>query len=187
VRKETVGVLAIGLIILLVVGIVILGPWTGGQNPFYNPQESLPHIAAPSETPGEQVNATVVGSLSMSVSGSFHTMAPHNGPMTFDFTIDVTVNNSGLTAIDDFHVVKVTVYDVNATPMYTFGVVSDTNYTIAADSTWTEDYVNDRDVISWPSDFWWAESIFAQVLVTFNSSTEIILTTPMTSFWHAIE
>ncbi|MGD9396784.1 MAG: hypothetical protein PVJ05_10175, partial [Candidatus Thorarchaeota archaeon] len=142
---------------------------------------------SPSDAPGEYVNATVVGNLSMSVTGSFYTMVPHNFPATFDFTIQVSVNNTRHTSIDDFQVVKVTMFYEDATPVYTFGVVPDSAFTIAADSIWVQEFQNDRDMVSIPSEFLWAPQTFARALVSFDNGTEAILTTPLTSFGHAIE
>jgi hypothetical protein len=147
----------------------------------------LPHIASPSEAPGEYVNATVVGNLSISVTGSFYTMVPHNYPATFDFTIQVNVNNTGHSSIDDFQVVKVTMFYEDAKPVYTFGVVPDRVFIIEGDSTWVQEYQSDRDMVEIPSNFLWAPQTFARVLVTFDNGTEGILTTPLTSFGHAIE
>jgi hypothetical protein len=190
-RKEAVGIAAVILAIIVVIAIIIVGPWPRGynppSNPSYNPKESLPHIASPPEAPGEYVNATVVGNLSMNVSGHFYTMDLHNSPATFDFSIDIFVNNTGVTAVSDFHVVKVTVFNENATPIYTFGVVPDSNYTVDGNSSWTNEYQNDRDMVEIPAGFLWAQYVFARVLLTLHSETEVILTTPLTEFWHAIE
>ncbi|MFW9833987.1 MAG: hypothetical protein ACFFEK_08340 [Candidatus Thorarchaeota archaeon] len=186
-RKESVGIVAVILAIIVVIAIIILGPWPRGYNPYYNPQESLPHIAAPTEIPGEYVNDTIVGNLSMSVSGSFYTIIPHNSPATFEFTIDIFVNNTGVTSVSDFHVVKVTVFNENATPIYTFGVVPDSNFTIAGSSTWTNEYQSDRDMVEIPADFLWAQYAFARVLLTYYGNAGLVLTTPLTEFWHAIE
>ena len=186
-KKEIGGIITVLIAIFVVIAVIIVGPWVGGQNPFYNPQESLPHLAAPSVVPGEQVNVTVVDNLSMSVTGFFHTMSPHNSPTTFDFTIDMIVNNTGPTAIDDFHIVKVTVFDQNYTPVYTFGVVPYANLTISGNYTTVHEIRNDRDMVTIPSDFMWSSYIFARVLITFDGATEVILTTPLTMFLHAIE
>jgi hypothetical protein len=186
-NKEKVGIISVVVIMIMIIAIIIYGPWKGGIDPYYNPQESLPHIASPSDAPGEYVNATVVGNLSMSVTGSFYTMVPHNFPATFDFTIQVSVNNTRHTSIDDFQVVKVTMFYEDATPVYTFGVVPDSAFTIAADSIWVQEFQNDRDMVSIPSEFLWAPQTFARALVSFDNGTEAILTTPLTSFGHAIE
>ena len=185
-KKDVAGFAATLVIIVVIVTVVILGPWSEGSTPWYNPEESLPHLSAPAEVPGEYVNDTLIGTVGFGLTASFHTMAPHNGPSTFSFTIDIIVNNTGGT-IDDFHAVKVTIFDVNATPVYTFGVEPDSNFTIAANSTWTESYQKDRDMVSIPSDFRWAQYAFARILVTFDNSKEVILTTPLTQVWHAIE
>ena len=186
-KREVAGFIAILAIVIVIVAVVVLGPWYANSTPWYNPEESLPHLATPAEVPGEQVNATVIGNLSLSVSGSFYTMSPHNGPSTFSFTIDVRVNNTRVAALDDFHVEKVTIFNVNATPVYSFGVEPDGNFSIAANTTWVRAFQNDRDMVSIPPDFLWATYTFARVLVTFDGSTEAILTTPLTMMGHAIE
>lgn len=186
-NKEKGGIIAVVILIILIVAIILIGPWNGAIDPYYNPQESLPHIASPSDAPGEHVNATVVGNLRMSVTGSFYTMVLHNYPATFDFTIQVSVNNTGSSSIDDFQVMKVTMFFEDATPVYTFGVVPDSVFMIAGNSTWVQEYQNDRDMVSIPSDFLWAPQTFARVLVTFDNGTEVILTTPLTPLGHGVE
>ncbi len=186
-KREVAGFIATLAIVIVIVAAVVLGPWFESSTPWYNPEESLPHLATPAEVPGEQVNATVIENVSLSATGSFYTMSPHNGPSTFSFTIDVRVDTIRVSAIDDFHVVKVTVFDVNATPIYSFGVEPDGNFSIAGNSTWTREFRNDRDMVTIPPDFLWASYTFARVLVTFDSTTEVILNTPLTPFWHAIE
>jgi hypothetical protein len=97
------------------------------------------------------------------------------------------VNNTGITAIDDFQVVKVTVFYENATPVYTFGAVPEGNSTISADTILVLEYENDRDMITVPNSLLGAGQVFARVLVTFDANSEVILTTPMTMISHFIE
>ncbi len=186
-KKEVGGIAAIIVIIIVIGTIIFLGPWNGGQNPYYNPQESLPHLAAPAEIPGDQVNATVIGDLTLSVTGFFSTMSTHSAPTTLNFDLDIIVNNTGSSGIDDFQVVKVTVYYENATPIYTFGVDPEGNSTILAGSILTLEYENDRDMITVPWSLISASYVFARVLVTYDVNTEVILTTPMTELPHAME
>ena len=114
-------------------------------------------------------------------------MSPHRSPTTFDFSLDVVVNNTGVVDIEDFHIVKVTIFYENASPVYTFGVLPGGNSTINATSVVTLQCVNDGDMTSIPSELMMATQVFARVLVTFNVGAEVILTTPMTSLGHAIE
>lgn len=186
-KKEVGGIAAVIVTIIVLVTIILVGPWNGGQNLFYNPEESLPHLASPAEIPGDQVNATVIGDLSLSVTGFFYTISTHSTPTTLNFDLDIIVNNTGASSIDDFQVVKVTVYYENATPVYTFGVEPDENSTIPADSTLTLEYENDRDMISVPWSLISASYVFARVLIIYDGNTEIILTTPMTELPHAME
>ena len=186
-KKEVGGIIAALVAIFVVIAVIIVGPWIGGQNPYYNPQESLPHLAAPAEIPGDQVNATEIGNLTLSVTGFFNTMSPHSSPTTFFFALDVIVNNTGTLSIGDFQVVKVTIFYENATPVYTFGTLPIGNSTIPPSSVLTLDYENDRDMITIPHSLMIASHVFARVLVTFNVDTEVILTTPMTFLPHAVE
>jgi len=186
-KREEGGILALLVIIILLVTVVVLGPWSGNPSPYYNPGESLSHLAAPGEIPGDQVDPIVVGNLTLSVTGVFFTMSPHNNPATFSFDLDLIVNNTGSVIIDDFQVVKVTLFYENATPVYTFGAIPENNSTIQADSILTFEYENDRDMIAVPSSLLIASYVFARVLVTFDVDTEVVLTTPMTSIPHAIE
>lgn len=173
---------------MVIIGVFVVIRFQIPYYTWYNPQESLSHLPAPSSVPGEHVNATINGNLSISVIGSFYTMRPHIGPSTFDFTIDVRVNNTGDSPVTDFHVVKVTMFYESATPFYTFGVVPDSNLTISANNfTWIQEYRNDRDMVSIPSHLFHEYNVFARVLVTFDVENEIILTTPLTSLGHAIE
>jgi hypothetical protein len=190
-RKEEGGIIAtVAMIIILI--LVIAGwprgpPWSNGPSPFYNPGESLPHLPAPGEIPGEQVDPTVMGDLNLNVTGYFQTVVPHRYPTTFSFNLDISVNNTGTTAIDDFQVVKMTVFYENATPFYTFGAVPEENSTIPADTILVLEYENDRDMITVPSSLLSVWQVFARVLVTFDTHTEVILTTPMTAIAHFIE
>jgi hypothetical protein len=186
-KREAAAIVAIILAILVVATLVVYGPWSQQPSPFYNPEESLPHLAAPTEIPGDEVNATTVGDLSLSVTGSFYTMSPHISPTTFDFDLDIFVNNTGSSSIDDFQIVKVTIFLENATPVYTFGVLPEGNSTIQASSVRTLECENDRDMVTIPHSLMIASQIFARVLVTFNVDSEVILTTPMSSVSHVIE
>lgn len=186
-KREEGGIIATLVVIILIVTVVVFGPWSGGPSPYYNPGESLSHLAAPGEIPGDQVDPIVVGNLTLSVTGVFFTMSTHNNPATFSFDLEVSVNNTGAVIIDDFQVVKVTLFYENATPVYTFGAIPENNSTIPADSILTLDYENDRDMIAVPSNLLIASYVFARVLVTFDVDTEVVLTTPMTSIVHAIE
>lgn len=186
-KKEVAGFIAILAIIIIIVAVVVLGPWFESSTPWYNPEESLPHLDGPAEVPGDHVNATVVGNLSLSVTGFFHTMEPHRFPSTFTFDLDVNVNSTRVTDIDDFHVVKVTIFYENATPVYTFGATPEGNSTIPAGSILIFEYENDRDMITVPWSLLRAGQIFARVLVTFDVDTAVILTTPLTLIAHAIE
>jgi len=186
-KREEGGIIAVLVIIILIVTVVVLGPWSGNPSPYYNPGESLSHLAAPGEIPGDQVDPIVVGNLTLSVTGFFFTMSPHNNPATFSFDLDVSVNNTGAVSIDDFQVVMVTIFYENAVPVYTFGAIPENNSTIPADSILTLEYENDRDMITVPSNLLIASYVFARVLVTFDVDTEVVLITPMTSIVHAIE
>jgi len=186
-KREEGGIIATLSIIILIITIVVLGPWSGGPSPNYNPGESLSHLAAPGEIPGIQIDPIVVGNLTLSVTGSFYTMSPHNGPATFSFHLDVNVNNTGTEIVDDFQVVKVTLFYENAEPVYTFGAIPENNSTIPADSILLLEYENDRDMITVPSNLLIASIVFARVLVAFDVDTEVVLTTPMTNIAHAIE
>ncbi len=146
-KRELAAIIAIIIAILVVAALVAYGPWLQQPSPFYNPEESLPHLAAPEEIPGDEVNATALGSLSLSVTGSFYTMSPHTSPSTFDFYLDIVVNNTGSSSIDDFQIVKVTIFYENATPVYTFGVLPEGNSTIQTSSVRTLECENDRDIL----------------------------------------
>ena len=170
-RKEEAGVLAAIVIIVVISAVIVVGPWNRGQNPFFNPVESLPHIEAPVEIPEEQVNATEFENLTMSVTGFFHTMSPHSSPTTFGFSLDIIVNNTGMIEVDDFQVLKVTIFYENATPVYTFGVVPSGNTTINGSSVVTLHRQNDGDMTSVPYHLLTATQVFARVLVTFNGKS----------------
>jgi hypothetical protein len=186
-KKEVGGIVAAVVVSIVVITVIVMIPPYTGMPSWYNPEESLPHLAAPGEVPGDQVNVTLIGNLSLGITGFFSTMTPHQFPSTFSFTIELSANNTGDSSIDDLHVVKVTIFYENATPVYTFGVVPDSNLTIPENSTMNRDYQNDRDMVSIPSSFMNAQYVFARVLVTYNADTEIIITTPLTGLMHAIE
>jgi hypothetical protein len=181
---------AISFVALLLVGYLVVVMMLRNPTPtypWYSPQEGLPHLPAPDMVPGESVNRTIIGNLSMGVTGFFSTMQPHVAPSTFDFTIDMSVNNTGYTPVTNFQVVKVTMFYENATPFYTFGVTPANNLTIPADSIWVQDYSNDRDMVSIPTDLFFTQFVFARVLVSFDIGHEIILTSPLTWLAHAVE
>ncbi|MHA1964137.1 MAG: hypothetical protein ACXACG_02860 [Candidatus Thorarchaeota archaeon] len=186
-KREEGGIIAIIFTIIVIVAIVLVGPWSGGLTPWYNPGESLPHLPAPGEIPSEQVEPVVMGNLTLSATGGFYTMRPHQGPATFSLNLYILVNNTGSTAVDDFQAVKVTLFYENATPVYTFGTEPEGNSTIPSGSILNLEYKNDRDMIDLPSDLFDTWQVFARVLVTFDGNIEVILTTPMTSMGHAIE
>lgn len=185
-KKEVGGVIAAILVTIVVIGFVVMQPTDVGWPSWYNPEESLPHLATPGEILGNQVNATIFENLSLGVTGFFSTMSPHQAPSTFSFSIDLSANNSGETTVK-LHVVKVTIFYENGTPIYTFGVDPDGNYTIPVITTMNLNYQNDRDMVSIPSNFWNTQYVFARVLVTLDVVTEIVLTTPLTQILHAIE
>jgi hypothetical protein len=185
-KKEVGGIIAAVVIAIVVVTFVVMQPPDIGWPSWYNPEESLPHLATPGEIPGYEVNATIVGNLSLDVTGFFSTMSPHQAPSTFSFTIDLIANNTGDSNVE-LHVVKVTIFYENGTPVYTFGVDPDSNITIPVNTTMSLDYQNDRDMVSIPSNLWGTQYVFARVLVTIDVVTEIILTTPLTQLLHAIE
>jgi len=185
-KREQGGIIAIGVIILIVV-VGVVGPWSQSPNPWYNPGESLPHLPAPGQIPGEEVNPVVIGNLSLSITGFFYTMMPHQGPATLSLVLIVDINNTGLSAVYDFRAVKVTLFYENGTPVYTFGTAPEGNFTIPANSTLNLEYENDRDMLAIPAELFNASLVFIRVLVTFGENTEVILTSPMTSMGHAIE
>jgi hypothetical protein len=53
--------------ILIIIMVIMVAPWPMRPTQWYNPKESLPHLAAPEEVPGSEVSATIVGNLSLGV------------------------------------------------------------------------------------------------------------------------
>ena len=177
-------ILVIGVCILLVViGFMgrILPP---GLPPRILPElDPLPVLEV---EPGYDQIQIEVDNVTLSTQVQFFIFMPHNGYNTFSFHLEINVTNEGPSNIDDFNATKASVFFSNSTLLYTFGLLPFDYATIEVGERRNLGYEADRDMPV-VLGILGSEDLYLRVLVTFDSNTEIILTTPLTSIMVAIE
>jgi hypothetical protein len=96
------------------------------------------------------------------------------------------VTNEGSSSLSNFDAVKATVFFQNNSLLYTFGLTPLENYSIATGEERVLNYENDRNMPEVLSKLQF-EFLYLRVLVMYNSSEEVIITTPLTSILVAVE
>jgi len=133
------------------------------------------------------VDPAVKGSLIMNASVDvFFVLIPHQGSSHFSFELRVNVTNMGANDVEDFHTIKATVYRQNLAQIHTFDISSKQNESISGGSSKILNYDVGADVEGNLYDFSSIE-LFLRLLVTFNSTSDAIITSPLTPLMTAIE
>ncbi|MDF1539900.1 MAG: hypothetical protein P1Q69_13460 [Candidatus Thorarchaeota archaeon] len=181
-RRISLVIAAIGCILAIVLGIMIRFP--PGVPPTILPE--LDPLPAPEEPPGYDQVPVEIDNVTLGALVQFYMFMPHNGLNSFSFHLEINVTNNGLTDIDDFNATKASVFFANGTLLYTFGLLPSGNATIEVGERRNLGYDEDRDMPTVLGLLGW-EEYYLRVLVTFNSNTSIIVTTPVASVGVAIE
>jgi hypothetical protein len=175
-------------IALIFIGFVILGilvrfyPIVPNE-PTLPPLDPLPPA---DETPGEEIVPFKVDNITFSVQSKFFMILPHRAPNHFSFDLVINVTNEGSSSLSNFDAVKATVFFQNNSLLYTFGLTPLENYSIATGEERVLNYENDRNMPEVLSKLQF-EFLYLRVLVMYNSSEEVIITTPLTSILVAVE
>ena len=146
--------------------------------------DPVPPSANPPENETDYETITV-GSLTLDSTGYLSGMIPHSGPITFHVYLWINITNDGTEDITDFHAIKMSLYYPNSGLFYTFSFSSDSNFTILAGEFLTLNLANKETRLH--TSFSIGSSVYARVLVSFNTNQECILTTPLLTGTFAIE
>lgn len=176
------------LVALICIGFIILGilmrfyPIVPDE-PILPPLDSLPPA---DETPSDELIPVTVGNITFSAQAEFFMMLPHRPPNHFSFDLTINVTNEGSSSLSNFDAVKASVFFQNNSLLYTFGLIPSDNYSIATGEKRVLNYENDRKmpVVLSALQF---EHLYLRVLILYNSSEEVIITTPLTNILVAIE
>lgn len=175
-----VGLICLGFVIL---GIIVRFYPVVPDEPILPPLDSLPPA---DETPGDEIIPVTIDNVTLSARTTFFLMLPHRPPNQFSFDVEINVTNGGLTPLNHFDAVKASVFYQNNSHLYTFGLIPIDNYTIAIDEERVLKYENDRKMPNVLSKLQ-NELLYLRVLVLYNSTEQVIITSPLTNIVVAIE
>jgi hypothetical protein len=176
------------LVVLICIGFVILGiivrfyPLVPDE-PILPPLDPLPPA---DETPGDVIAPITLENITFSALAEFFVLLPHHPPNHFHFDLEVNITNEGSSPLNDFDAVKASVFIQNNTLLYTFGLIPAENYTVAVGEERVLKYENDRNIPNLPASVQDKE-LYLRVLVMYNTSQEVIITTPVASILVAVE
>jgi hypothetical protein len=176
------------LVALICIGFVILGIMVRfyplvPDEPILPPLDPLPPA---DETPGEEIIPTTIDNVTFSAKAVFFMFLPHRPPNQFSFDLEINVTNDGLTPLTHLDAVKASVFFQNNSLLYTFGLTPAENYTIESGEEQVLNYDNDHKMPNVLSRLQ-SELLYLRVLVTYNSTTQAIITSPLTNILVAIE
>lgn len=176
------------LVALICIAFVILGIFLRfypqvPDEPILPPLDPLPPAG---ETPGDEIIPVTIDNVTFSALAKFYLMLPHRSPNHFTFDLEINVTNNGLTALNHLDAVKASVFHQNNFLLYTFGLTPAENYTVAIGEDGVFNYDNDRKMPDVPSSLQ-NEFLYLRVLVIYNSSEQVIITSPLTNILVAIE
>jgi hypothetical protein len=176
------------LVVLICIGFAIFGilvrfyPLVPNE-PTLPPLNPLPPA---DETPSEEIVPLKINSITFSAQSEFFMMLPHRPPNHFSFDLVINLTNEDSSSLSNFNAVKATVFFQNNSLLYTFGLTPLENYSIAAGEKRILNYENDRNMPVVLSKLQF-ELLYLRVLVMYNSSEEVIITTPLNSILVAVE
>ena len=176
------------LVALICIGFVIVGILVRFY-PLVPNEPTLPllePLPPADETPCEEIVPFKIDNFTFSAQSKFFMMLPHRPPNHFSFDLVINVTNEDSSSLSNFDAVKATVFFQNNSLLYTFGLTPLENYSIDAGEVRVLNYENDRNMPIVLSKLQF-ELLYLRVLVMYNSSEEVIITTPLTSILVAVE
>jgi len=143
-------------------------------------------LPSANETPSEKIIPLTINNVTFSALAKFYLFMPHRPPNTFSFNLEINVTNEGSSLLNHFDAVRASVFFQNNSLLYTFGLTPSDNYTIAVGEERVLNYGNDRAMPVVRSKLQ-NENYYLRVLVIYNSSQQVIITSPLTNILVAIE
>lgn len=148
----------------------------------------LPSIEPALVLPGEEVFSIRAGYLVFTIEPTFRTFHFHSGVKGCSFRLAISVVNEGTEIIDDLCFHRMTMYWANGVANFTSSILPTTNHTIEPSATRELSLRNAYDWPGIPTDLCWSGGIaYGRLLLTYNSSSTYILTTPLAMIMNVVE
>lgn len=183
--QKRVAQIFVGLFCLafVILGIIVRFYPMVPDEPILPPLDSLPPV---DETPGEVIIPLTIDTVIFSACAIFFLMLPHRPPNQFSFDLEINVTNNGISSLNHIDAVKASVFHQDNSLLYTFGLIPTENYTVAIGEDRVFNFDKDRRMPDVPSSLQ-NELLYLRVLVMYNSSEQVIITSPLTDILVAIE